>query len=90
MPGEILQATPASFSIDDGSARNPFPHNLHGSVRPDLKRLQWEPSDRKHDIYFSSDLKKLEKSKPAAKGIKPGSDFFYLPEKELDYGHSYY
>ncbi len=91
--GNLLQAgLTRSFSIDDGSARNPFPHNLHGSVRPDLKRLQWEPGPwaTSQDIYFSSDLKKLEKSKPAAKGIKPGSDFFYLPEKELDYGHSYY
>jgi len=42
--GNLLQAgLTRSFSIDSGSARNPSPHNLHGSVPPDLKRLQWEP-----------------------------------------------
>ncbi|MBP6908912.1 MAG: metallophosphoesterase [Candidatus Saccharicenans sp.] len=91
--GKLLQAGQLrSFAVDDGSARNPSPHHLHGSVRSDLKQLSWKPGPwaTSQDIYFSSDLKKLEKSKPAARGIKPGSDFFYLPEKELDYGHSYY
>jgi len=91
--GNLLQAgLTRSFSIDSGSARNPSPHNLHGSVPSDLKRLQWEagPWATSQDIYFSSDPKKLERSKPAARGIKPGSDYFYLPEKKLDYGQSYF
>jgi len=91
--GKLLQAGPLrSFAVDDGSARNPSPHHLHGSVRSDLKQLSWKPGPwaTSQDIYFSSDAKKLEKSKPAARGIKPGSDYFYLPESKLDYGRSYF
>jgi hypothetical protein len=91
--GKLLQAGRLrSFVVDDGSARNPSPHHLHGSVRPDLKQLSWKagPWATSQDIYFSSDPKKLERSKPAARGIKPGSDYFYLPEKKLDYGQSYF
>jgi hypothetical protein len=91
--GKLLQAgLVRSFVIDHGSARNPSPHHLHGSVRPDLNRLRWEPGPwaASQDIYFTADLKKLEKAKPVARGVKPGSDYFYLPEKKLDHGQNYY
>ncbi|HAR36376.1 MAG TPA: hypothetical protein DCR87_05655, partial [Acidobacteria bacterium] len=37
-PGIVRQ-----FSVDDGSARDPVPHHLHGSVSPELNRLAWTP-----------------------------------------------
>ncbi|MDD8021122.1 MAG: metallophosphoesterase [Acidobacteriota bacterium] len=91
--GKLLQTGMVrSFIIDSGSAREPSPHHLHGSVRPDLKWLEWKAGlwATSQDVYFSPDPKKLEKGKPAAKGLKPGSDRFYLADKRLDYSQRYF
>ena len=80
-----------SFKVDDGSAREPVPHNHHGSVNRDLRRLRWTPGPwaTSQDIYFSTDWKKLEKSKPLAKDLRPEANFFLVPEK-LKYGQDYF
>lgn len=91
--GQIIQAgIVQSFKVDDGSARNPFPHDLHGSVSRSLNRLSWTagPWASSQDVYFSSDLKKLEKSKPVAKDLKPGVNFLSIPGKNLRYGQTYF
>lgn len=85
-PGIVL-----SFKIDDGSAKKPVPHDHHGSVSRDLSRLKWTPGPwaTSQDIYFSTDWKKLEKSRPLAKDLKPEANFFLIPEK-LKYGQDYF
>jgi len=91
--GKILETgIIRSFKIDDGSARNPFPHNLHGSVSLDFKRLTWAhgPWAITQDVYFAGDLRKVEKGKPLLTGLKPGQDYCFIPEKSLRYGQTYY
>ena len=91
--GKILQTgIIRNFKIDDGSARNPFPHNLHGSVSRDFKRLIWThgPWAVTQDVYFANDPRKVGKGKPLLEGLKPGMDFFFIPEKNLKYGQTYY
>ncbi|MBC7348833.1 MAG: metallophosphoesterase, partial [Candidatus Aminicenantes bacterium] len=86
-PGIVRQ-----FSVDDGSARDPVPHHLHGSVSPELNRLAWTPGPwaTSQDVYFSQDPKKLDKARPVVKDLKPGMNFFFIPEKNLKYGQSYF
>lgn len=86
-PGIIM-----SFKIDDGAAANPVPHDRHGSVGRDLKRLRWAPGKWavSQDVFFSTDLKKLEKSKPAVRDLKPDLSFFFLPEKDVAYGQQFF
>lgn len=91
--GKIIQSgIIRSFKIHDGSARNPVPHNLHGSVSRDLKRLVWTPSPWavSQDVYFGNDPEKVEKGQSVIHGLKPGMDFFFIPEKNLKYGQTYY
>ncbi|MGB4704295.1 MAG: LamG-like jellyroll fold domain-containing protein [Candidatus Saccharicenans sp.] len=80
------------FSVDNGAARNPVPHNLHGSVRRDLNRLSWSPGPwaTSQDVYFGTDLKKLARGKPAVKDLKTGLSLFYIPGKTLKPGHTYF
>jgi hypothetical protein len=86
-PGIIRQ-----FSIDDGSARDPVPHQQHGSVSRQLNRLTWTPGPwaTSQDVYFSQDPKKLDKARPVVRDLKPGMSFFFIPEKNLKYGQSYF
>jgi len=81
-----------SFKVDEGSARNPVPHHLHGSVSRDLKRLVWThgPWASSQDFYFSPERKKLERGKPVFKDLKPGMDYFFIPEKALKHKQTYY
>jgi hypothetical protein len=91
--GKVLQpGIVRSFQVDDGSARNPVPHHLHGSASRDLKRLVWThgPWASSQDIYFTPDRKKMEKGKPVLRELRPGMDFFFIPEKSLKYGQTYY
>jgi len=81
-----------SFKIDDGSARNPIPHHLHGSVRRDTSKVSWRPGPWavSQDVYWATDLKKLEKAKPVVRGLKPELSSFFIPEKSLKPGQSYF
>lgn len=91
--GQLLQAgTVRQFSVDNGQARNPVPHHRHGSVSHELKRLSWTPGPwaTSQDVYFGQDPKKLEKAKPVVRDLKPEFNFFFVPEKNLRYGQSYY
>ncbi|MDI6698592.1 MAG: metallophosphoesterase [Candidatus Saccharicenans sp.] len=91
--GQLLQTGQVrKFSVDNGAARNPAPHNRHGSVSRELNRLSWTPGPwaTSQDVYFSQDLKKLEKSKPAVRDLGPGQKAFFIPEKNLKYGHKYF
>ncbi|MGQ9800480.1 MAG: LamG-like jellyroll fold domain-containing protein [Candidatus Saccharicenans sp.] len=91
--GQLLQAGMVrQFSIDSGAARDPVPHHQHGSVRRELNRLTWNPGPwaTSQDVYFSQDPKKLDKAKPLVKDLKPGMNFFFIPEKNLKYGQSYF
>ena len=86
-PGLVL-----GFKVDDGAARNPVPHNLHGSVSRDIKRLRWTPGKWTvtQDVFFSTDPKKLEKSKPVVKDLKPDMNFSFLPGKDVPYGQQFF
>ena len=91
--GQVLQpGIIRSFKIDDGSARNPVPHNLHGSVSRELNRLLWTPGPwaTSQDVYFALDPKIVAKGKPAIKDLKPGLNSFFIPGKNLKYGETYY
>lgn len=91
--GQLLQAgIVRRFSVDKGQARNPVPHHQHGSVSRELNRLSWTPGPwaTSQDVYFGQDPKKLEKAKPVVRDLKPGLNFFFVPEKNLKYGQNYY
>lgn len=91
--GELLESGAVrQFSVDNGAARNPTPHHRHGSVSRELNRLSWTPGPwaTSQDVYFSQDLKKLEKAKPVVRDLKPGMNFFFVPEKNLKQGQSYF
>ncbi|HAR36847.1 MAG TPA: hypothetical protein DCR87_08130, partial [Acidobacteria bacterium] len=57
-----------------------------------LNRLAWTPGPwaTSQDVYFSQDPKKLDKARPVVKDLKPGMNFFFIPEKNLKYGQSYF
>ncbi|MBC7363297.1 MAG: metallophosphoesterase [Candidatus Aminicenantes bacterium] len=86
-PGLVM-----SFKVDRGAAKNPVPHNLHGSVNREIKRVRWTPGKWaiSQDVFFSADPKKLEKSKPVVKDLRPDMNFFFLPDKEASYGRKFF
>jgi hypothetical protein len=86
-PGVIM-----SFKVDEGKARNPEPHHLHGSVSREIKRVRWTPGKWavSQDVFFSPDPKKLEKSKPLVKDLRPEMSFFFLPGKEASYSQPFF
>lgn len=80
------------FRVDEGAAQDPIPHNLHGSVSREIKRLRWSPGKWvvSQDVFFGTDVKKLDKSRPLIKDVKPDMSFFFLPEKEISYGQQFF
>ncbi|MGC9056918.1 MAG: LamG-like jellyroll fold domain-containing protein [Candidatus Saccharicenans sp.] len=81
-----------SFKIDDGSAKNPIPHNLHGSVSLDLKRLSWTPGPWAvtQDVYLANNPEKVIKGRPLVQGLKPEQSYFFISPKNLKSGETYY
>ena len=87
-PGEVWQ-----FIVETGRAENPIPKDKISAVSADSPVLKWKPGRyaESQSLYFGTVGEQVKKSVTSiASGLSPNVNSFALPDKQLEYGRTYY